>query len=110
MPHAELFYSSDLSLDPMAVLERIEEVLVAHDPGSGACKGRAYPAEIFRHTHFIARVSMLPKPHRDAAFIASLSAELEAAIKLLIPEPCAFTLDVSFSSINYITNLHEGSG
>ncbi|MEM6589527.1 MAG: hypothetical protein AAF641_13855 [Pseudomonadota bacterium] len=110
MPHAELCYSSDLSLDPKAVMERIEAVMQAHDPGSGACKGRAYPAETFHHTHFLARVSLLAKPHRDTAFILALSRDLEEAIKALIPEPCAFTLDISFSSQIYVTNAHEGAG
>lgn len=110
MPHAELCYSSDLSLDPGVVLRRIEEVVQAHDAGSGACKGRAYPADVFHHTHVLARLSLLAKPHRDAAFIAALSADLEAAIKACIPEPCAFTLDISFSSQIYVTNAHEGSG
>ncbi len=110
MPHADLCFSSDLSLDPKAVLERIEEVIQAHDPESGACKGRAYPAAVFHHTHFLARVSLLAKPHRDTAFILALSRDLEAAIKALIPEPCAFTLDLSFSSQIYVTNAHEGAG
>ena len=110
MPHAEVCYSSDLSLDPAAVLGRIEEVLQTHDLGSGACKGRAYPTDIFHHTHFLARVSLLAKPHRAAAFIASLSADLEAAIKACIAEPCMFTLDISFSSQIYITNDHQGAG
>ena len=109
MPPAELCYSSDLTLDPKAVLERMEEVMQAHDPDSGACKGRAYPAEIFHHTHFLARVSLLAKPHRDTAFILALSHDLEAAIKALIPEPCAFKLDISFSSQIYVANAHEGS-
>lgn len=110
MPHAELCYSNDLSLDPVQVLTRMEEVLQAHDPGSGECKGRAYPADVFHHTHFLARVSLLAKPHRDAAFIAALSKDLETAIKACIPEPCLFTLDISFSSQIYVTNRHEGAG
>ena len=110
MHHAELCYSSALSLDPAQVLARVEEVLQANEPGSGACKGRAYPADVFHHTHFLARVSLLAKPHRDAAFIAALSQDLEAAIKACISEPCAFTLDISFSSQIYVTNQHEGAG
>ena len=110
MPHAELCYSADLSLDPAQTLARIEEVLQAHDAGSGECKGRAYPAEVFHHTHFIARISLLAKPHRAAAFIAALSADLETASKACIPEPCLFTLDISFSSQIYVTGRHEGAG
>ncbi len=110
MPHAELRYSDDLSLDPGAVLSRIEEVLQAHDAGSGECKGRAYPAAVFHHTHCLVTISLLAKPHRNAAFIAALGADLEQAIKALIPEPCFFTLDISFSSQIYITNRHEGAG
>ena len=110
MPHAEICYSSDLSLDPKRVLTRIEEVMQAHDPASGECKGRAYPADVFHHTHFIARVSLLAKPHRDTAFILALSNDLERAIKDCIPEPCLFTLDISFSSPIYVTGVHEGAG
>ncbi len=110
MPHAELHYSSDLSLDPQAMLERIEAVLAEHDPNAGACKGRAYPAEIYRHTHCLVTISLLAKPHRDAAFVAALSRDLEAAIKAGISEPCFFTLDIGFSSPFYVTNRHEGAG
>ena len=45
----------------------------------------------------------------DGADIAALRADLEQAIKACIPEPCAFTLDISFSSQIYVTNQHEGS-
>jgi hypothetical protein len=110
MPHAELRYSSDLSLDPAHVLDRIEQVLQRHDPGSGECKGRAYPAEIFRHSHCLVSVSLLAKPHRNSSFIAALTEDIEREVKACIPEPCYFSLDISFSSQLYVTNRHEGAG
>ena len=79
MPHAELNYSSDLKIDAGGILQEIEDIILKHDDGSGVTKGRAYPAEIFNHTHFKATVSLLSKPHRDAAFLAALQTDLQTA-------------------------------
>jgi hypothetical protein len=108
MPHAELKYSTDLEIDAAAILADVEATIQAHDAGSGMCKGRAYPAAVFHHTHLIFEVSMLPKAHRDAAFMAALLKDLEACIKSHINAPCAFSLSVSFSANTYVTNMHPG--
>ena len=107
MPHADLKYSNDLPLDASTILTSIETVIQSHDPGSGDCKGRAYPATEFRHTHLLIEISMLPKAHRDTAFMAALSADLEKAIKAHLSQPCFFSLMISFSSENYVTNRFE---
>lgn len=107
MPHAELKYSNDLILDANAILATIEGVIQNHDAGSGDCKGRAYPAAHFHHTHLIVEVSMLPKAHRDQPFMNALSADLEAAIKAHLTQPCFFSLMISFSSKTYVTNHFE---
>ncbi|QGX97937.1 hypothetical protein EI983_06460 [Roseovarius faecimaris] len=107
MPHAELRYSSDLQIDAAAVLARIEEVIQAHDAGSGACKGRAYPAQVFHHTHCLLTLSLLTKPHRDAAFTHALMADVEAAVKAMIPQSCYFSLGLEYSGATYVTNRHE---
>lgn len=107
MPHAELKYSNDLTLDAPAILASIEAVIQNHDSGSGDCKGRAYPAFEFHHTHVIVEISMLPKAHRDKAFMVALSVDLEEAIKAQLSDPCFFSLMISLSSENYLTNRFE---
>ncbi|MBD3664697.1 hypothetical protein [Sulfitobacter aestuariivivens] len=106
MPHAEIRYSNDLLLDATSILRRVEEVIQSHDAGSGECKGRAYPAAEFHHTHVLIQVSMLPKPHRDDAFLSALLNDLETQIKALLPGPCLFSLGITFSGAHYVTNHH----
>ena len=110
MPHAELKYSDDLGLDAGAVLIAIERVLQQHDAGSGECKGRAYPAAIYHHSHCLVEIAMLTKPHRDQAFTDAVIADLERAIKAHIPKPCFFSLDIRYSGAGYITNTHVIEG
>lgn len=107
MPHAELKYSSNIALDAQAILAKIEAVIQDHDAGAGRCKGRAYPAREFHHTHLIIEISMLPKSHRDEAFISALSADLESAIKAHLSQPSFFSLMIPFTTRNYVTNFFE---
>lgn len=109
MPHAELKFSSDIALDAPSILRRIEAVVLQHDPGAGACKGRAYPAALFHHTHVIVEISMLPKDHRDPAFVDALMADLSVAIRAMIPVPCYFSLNIVFSGGGYMTGEHHPS-
>jgi len=104
LPHAELKYSSDLTLDAPRLLRVIEETINLVDPGAGACKGRAYPSDEYHHTHLLVDVSMLTKPHRDAAFTVGIRNDLERAIKACLTERCYFSLAISYSDDIYITN------
>lgn len=110
MPHAELKYSADLAIDPADILSAIEQTILRHSPEAGACKGRAYPATVFHHTHFLASISMLAKPGRDAAFIAAVTRDLEFEIKKRISQRCYFSLDVGFTGQIYVTNEHDPAG
>lgn len=103
MPHARLEYSADLEIDAGTILAEIEAIILAHDAGAGDTKGRAYPAEIFHHTHFKAEIALLAKPHRDMAFMAALQADLKAALARHLPRPCWLSLDLVFSGPGYIT-------
>lgn len=105
MPHLDLKYSADISLDADAVLRGVEAIIQRHDAGSGACKGRAYPAPISHHRHLIAEISLLPKSHRDAAFMTALRDELADYLRGHLPSPCAFSLDLRFSGENYLTEM-----
>ena len=107
MPHAELKYSADLSIDAAAVLENIETVINDHDAGAGPCKGRAYPASVFHHTHLLVEISMLTKPHRDAAFTKDLITDLENHIKAMVQQSCYFSLELKYSGDTYVTNRFE---
>lgn len=104
MPHAELKYSADLALDAATILAEIEDTILRHDNGAGACKGRAYPAEVFHHTHVILTLSLLTKPHRDAAFTQALMADVEAVVKARLPAPCHFSFGLDYSTGAYITH------
>ncbi len=106
MPHADIKYSSDLKINAEEILQAIEETILGKDTGAGACKGRAYPADQFNHTHILVTVALLQKPHRDRAFTVSLTEELEKAIKVHIHQSCAFSLSVEYNLDTYITNQH----
>lgn len=107
MPQAEIKYSSDLAIDPLAILAAIEAVLKQHDDGVGACKGRGYPTDHYHHSHIIVSVSILIKPHRDEAYSQDLLAKLEKSIKALIPVPCAFSVGLDFLTPFYAASLHQ---
>lgn len=107
MPHAELKYSADLTLDSSAILQAIEAIILRHDAGAGACKGRAYPTGEFHHSHVTVAVSLLTKPHRDSAFSEALLAELDEKVSSLIPTPCEFSIGLQYSTPFYITRRHQ---
>ena len=107
MPHAELKYSADLDIDPTAILAAIEQTILRHDSGSGPCKGRAYPAAQFNHTHLLLAVTMLRKPHRDTDFTDRLMEDLESTIKTMIGQSCHFSFSLDYSTGHYVTNRHE---
>lgn len=110
MPHADLTYSADLDLPAREMLRIIEDTIAAHDTGAGACKGRARPVEITHHRHVLIAIVMLPKPHRDAAFLTALGQGIEARLKPLIPQSCQFSLRIDFTPPGYITNVHMVDG
>lgn len=103
MPHAELKYSADLALDAGAVLRGVEAVIARHDAGAGVCKGRAYPAAVFHHTHCLLTVSVLPKAHRDKAWSDALLALLEAELTAHLPVRCYVSIAVEFTDERYVT-------
>ncbi len=109
MPHAELRYSSDLRVDPVAILADIEQMILQHDVGSGECKGRAYPTDYYHHSHLSLEISMLTKSHRDEAFTTALMGDLERLVKARIPQSCCFSFALKYSKGAYVTNFHEGS-
>lgn len=109
MPHADLKYSSDLEFDAPEVLRAIEATINAHDSGAGVCKGRAYPAAVFHHTHLLVEVSLLTKPHRDAAFTRALRDDLEKAVKAHLRQRCYFSMAIHYSDDTYLTNVFEPS-
>ena len=107
MPQADIRYSNDLDLNCEKILSGIEETIKQHDQSSGACKGRAYKADHFHHTHIYINLAMLPKPHRDKAFTDALIKSLEEMIKSHLTQSCLFSLNVEYTGDGYITNLHE---
>lgn len=106
MPHAEVKHSADLEFDAEGLFRTIEETILKHDPASGECKCRAYPAARYRHTHCLVSVSMLTRPHRDAAFTRALLRDLEAEVRAHLAQPCFFSLGIAYSDDAYITTQH----
>lgn len=107
MPHAEIKYSSDLQLDSAAILAEIEAIILQHDSGAGACKGRAYPTSEYHHSHVAVSVTLLVKPHRDAVFSAALLSALEQAVSARLPRPCEFSIGLHYSTPYYVTRKLE---
>lgn len=103
MPQCDLKYSADLPLDATALLQSIEDVFAKHDDTAGDCKGRAWPAALFLHDHLLAEITLLRKPHRDAAFMERLEADLFACLKRAAPKGCWVSMTVSFAPDNYRT-------
>lgn len=103
MPHAEIKYSDDLQIDSRAILAEIETIILRHDAGAGACKGRAYPTSEFHHSHVTVSVSLLVKSHRDEAFSAALLADLEQAVSARLPRPCEFSFGLHYATLHYVT-------
>lgn len=106
MPHAELKFSSDLDIDAEAVLKEIEQVILTHDGGAGACKGRAYPCDHFHHTHCLVELSLLSKPHRGAEFTKALLRDIEACLKRNLKQACALSYGIKYSDDYYVTGMH----
>lgn len=100
MPQADLKYSADLDIDAVGLLAAIEETIQGHDAGSGKCKGRAYPASAFHHTHVILEVGLLAKPHRDQAYTDDLMARLERTVTGFLPGPCELALKISYNPLS----------
>lgn len=108
MPHAEIKYTSDLTLDTQAMMGLIETTIGNHDSGAGAVKSRAFRLDDFRHSHVIINITVLPKAHRDAAFMNALLDDLSAGLKGLIDQACAFSLELSFNGAYYATDDLQG--
>ncbi|MCY4333097.1 MAG: hypothetical protein OXC60_00280 [Litoreibacter sp.] len=109
MPQADLLYSADLDIDSTDILQAVEAVILARDPGAVACRGRAYPASDFHHTHVTLRVTFLPKAHRDAEFMNAMHAEIEAVLKARIHQPCGLAVGLTFTGDYYKTTKHDGA-
>jgi hypothetical protein len=109
MPHAEIKYSADMTLDTQAMMGLIEKTIANHDSGAGAVKSRAYKIDDFHHTHVIVNITVLPKAHRDADFMNALLADLSAGLKAVVDQPCAFSLELSFNGPYYHTDNLQGA-
>ena len=103
MPQADLRYSADLEFDAPKLLASVEAVILRHDSGAGACKGRAYPAARFHHSHALLDVAILRKPHRDAAFCQALLADLVALLDSALPGGTERAVALTFASEYYST-------
>ncbi len=83
MPHAELHYSDDLDIDAGGLLADIEALILRHER-----RGRTKAAPIRGDpSHPFQRLWHFWPPHRNAAFLAALQADLVAALSPHLPRP-----------------------
>ena len=107
MPHAEIKFSSDLQINFKELFSAIETTINEHDSSAGVCKCRAYPSQIYLHTHILVTVSMLTKSHRDEVFTKKLSDDLETEIKKHLKQDCYFSFLLEYNPTQYVTNSHK---
>ena len=105
MPQADLKYTADLKLDAPKLMADIETLMTRHDSGAGAVKARAYPAEIFQHTHFLLELVILNKQHRDAAFRKALVDDLAILVDSHLPKGTERAVELTFASDDYAPAL-----
>ena len=108
MPQADLSYSADLNLDAAEILAKIEAVILDHDSGAGACKGRASRSDVFHHTHLLLRVAILRKPHRDETFRSALVHDLAKLVDAYLPKGTQRAVELNFASDDYLTGPSAG--
>ncbi|WP_136684750.1 hypothetical protein [Falsirhodobacter xinxiangensis] len=99
MPQADLYFTKDRTL-PASVLAEIEGAIAAFDTAAGVCKGRLHPVD-GHHSHVFLRLSLLPKPHRDAAYAAELGKKLAEVIRPHVAAPSALAVNISFDLVHY---------
>ncbi|AKS45495.1 hypothetical protein SAMN05444287_0591 [Octadecabacter temperatus] len=108
MPQADLKYSSDMDIDAEGLLAEIEAVIGDFDSGAGKCKGRAYPAASYQHSHVFLTVQVLEKPHRDDVFMQTLLEKLTNTVDKHIKQACSRSVSVDFLPKYYATGEVPG--
>ena len=101
MPQADLKYSADLGLDAPALMADIQALIARYDSGAGQCKARAYPAEVFQHSHFVLELAILRKAHRDQAFRDALLDDLAQLVDGYLPSGTERAIELRFSGDDY---------
>ncbi len=103
MPHVEIKYSNDITLDTELLFTQIETLINKHDPSAGVCKSRAYPCKQFKHSHVLLTISLLSKPHRDDIFTTKLADEIEFSIKQHFTQSLYFSFNIEYANNHYRT-------
>ena len=104
MPHIEINYSNNLTIEANQLFDTIEKTINKKDPAAGECKCRAYTAPFYKYTHIFIEISMLPKTHRDKIFTEELMHILEEQVKEFITKEAHFSLSIKYNLENYITS------
>ena len=104
MPQINMLYSSDIkTVDFHKFFSDMEVIINEHDPSAGICKSRAYPADIYLHTHIDVSVFLIKKKHRDEKFMRELQEKLISVCKDHIPLNCLYSINLTFSGDYYFT-------
>lgn len=101
MPQADIYHTVDISLPAREILAQIETVVKDHDSGAGQCKGRTHSISEFHHSHIYLTLSLLPKPHRDAAYAADLGGKLGALLQPHLPAGTTAAVNIRFDLAHY---------
>jgi len=110
MPHIEIKYSDNLTIDTGAIFDDIEVIINEKDSSAGECKSRAYACSEYKYSHMLVIISLLTKPHRDKIFTHHLSLEIEKSIKVHLKQSLYFSLNIEYSQEYYTTNIHRVEG
>ncbi len=103
MPQADLYITADQNLAPAAALAAVEKAILEFDSGAGACKGRAHGVAQYHHSHVLLKISMLKKPHRDAAYATELGLRLAAVLAASGQVTSPINVHISFDLDHYTT-------
>lgn len=103
MPQCDVFYSDDVEMDFEPMFQAMENKLNEQDPSASLCKSRAFKSDRFLHTSVLIRVALLPKSHRDQAFMQQCLENMEHVVKPFVPEGVYYAVELVFSSEYYLT-------
>jgi 5-carboxymethyl-2-hydroxymuconate isomerase len=104
MPQINMNYSNDIkTIDFHKLFKDMEVTINEHDSTAGICKSRAYPTDIYHHTHIDISVLLIKKKHRDENFMRQLQEKLILVCKNHVPLNCLYSINLIFSGDYYFT-------
>ena len=106
MPQIDFSYTSDLSPDPYAVMEKTEAILKEIDSTIGICKGRTFKVDVYRSSHALVRIEMLTKEHRDEALLNSMAVAIKDMLKTQLNSACIIDVMIRFEPTTAVSERY----